>query len=357
MASSPRLFLAAAIVAASACGLVYDVDSITANDTCGQKNAACCAGGTCGDGLVCVTSTLDAGTDAGCDCPEADGAAGAALCSCESKICKPCGGPSEPCCEHSACLGDDLTCTDSVCTGTCGMVDGAACCNNTEKPCAQNLTCEDKVCHTACGALGQACCVDACNAGLACQGGSCQPPVVGECGGLDQPCCTTGTTCDQTNLKCNGSNCVACGGEGQPCCDNPQCSAGSLTCDGGGICRTCPYAGATCGGDGSKVCMGTGGGEQCQVCGGLGNPCCSSSVVEPCPNQLYCCNGTAADGCTSCSGLPCTCKVCCVRCVNWQPGNYQKIPALPGQCDSAGIAHCSNAGGKAFAQFRTACPP
>jgi hypothetical protein len=365
MPSGSRSFFAALIVAASACGLVYDVDSITKDESCGTKNAKCCAGDVCGDRLKCVTETQsDAGADAGCECPAADGAAGtdaqsATSCPCESKVCRLCGGSGEPCCDHDECADDALTCSSGTCTG-CGA-EGEECCEDLAQPCRVGLKCETGTCHvdtSACGAQGQPCCAGSCDTGLACQAGVCQPPIVTDCGGLNEACCTNGgALCESNNLKCSNNVCIGCGTEGAPCCDNPQCSAGSLTCDAGGICRTCPWAGATCGGNTGSVCLGVGGGEQCQPCGGLGNYCCSGSVPEPCPNQLVCCNGTAADGCNSCSQLPCTCKVCCVRCGNWAAGSYEKIPAAIGSCDAAGIAWCNGKGGKAFAQFRNSCPP
>jgi hypothetical protein len=179
------------------------------------------------------------------------------------------------------------------------------------------------------------------------------------CGDAGEKCCAG--QCNNGSLKCVSDTCVACGNEGQPCCDSPLCvDLVHLTCAADGRCRSCPWAGATCGGtQTTRVCVGVGDESQCVPCGQLSQRCCNPAAGKSCPAaNPTCCNGIGGDGCTACNlgASNCTCKVCCVRCANWAPGNFAPIPASPDSCPTAGANHCADKGGKVHAQWQSHCP-
>ncbi len=360
----PRLrnVLALFVSCMSACGLVYDVDDLSSDfgKECGALGEKCCAGGMCGEHLLCVDRVADAGdassSDAGgCECDasaEGSDAQSSNTCSCKPTECVHCGGPSEPCCEGKLCSGNILTCESDKCTG-CGAL-GQPCCELGQ--CEPGSTCNADVCEKeqSCGAAGEPCCNGtSCSGGLNCNASQiCES--VGPCGNSGDPCCTSGPACNRADLKCDGTSCQNCGHEGEGTCDSPVCVSPEYTPDASGICRTCPWAGHTCGTDPSRVCTGTGDGSLCTGCGSLGAACCSTTTPEPCPGNLHCCQGSGG-GCVDCGGLPCTCKACCVRCINWAPGVFTTIPAAPDNCAGAADNYCAGKGGKAHGQWQTSC--
>jgi len=112
---------------------------------------------------------------------------------------------------------------------------------------------------------------------------------------------------------------VICGGDGQECCGGIGGTCfGGLTCDGSGIC-VLPPPPPPCGGVG-EVCCATGpscdlaglacnpGTNQCEVCGGATQICCTSPSVDPCGAGLTCTGGT----CTPLPPLPCAPPNTCV---------------------------------------------
>src|SRR5262245_1927837 len=130
MTPRPRLAFALLIVAATACGLVYDVDSLE-DSKCGQNDEPCCRVGNCAEGNVCVGGPKDGGADSGsCACKEAGSDAQSAACPCPTAkgVCQRCGYSGDPCCAREpGCEGITLKCVSGKCTG-CGQV-GEACCS------------------------------------------------------------------------------------------------------------------------------------------------------------------------------------------------------------------------------------
>lgn len=356
----PRVVFATLVLLGTSCGLVYDVDSLSTDyKDCGVEGVKCCAKASCGDRLICMETTPDAGKAApekvvACDCADAStdakgsDAQGGSACTCPPGVCRHCGNPGEICCSKGyACNNiEGLSCDKSgQCTGSCGDL-GQACCNGAL--CNPDLKCSKGTCTSGSGGTGGS----GGSGGTSGSGGS---GGSGPCGNNGDPCCTSGPQCNSGSLKCDGTqHCQACGGEAQICCDNPTPCGPNLTCDGTN-CRTCPWAGAKCGGDVSRVCMGVGDAGQCAACGGLGQPCCDGSAATPCPDIRYCCEGSG-QGCVACTALPCTCKSCCIRCGNWAANSYIQIAANPGDCPQQGVNYCQNKGGKAYAQWGDSCP-
>ncbi len=133
---------------------------------------------------------------------------------------------------------DGIACADQsfkdTHTAPCGHI-GVTCCGG--GACDGGLSCQAGKCQPACGHAGTACCAGTtCESGLTCQGGSCQAP----CGDANQPCCGGGA-CNSGNACVSGSNlCTPCGGSSQPCCPaSPACSGG-LYCGTGSTCGPPP---------------------------------------------------------------------------------------------------------------------
>ncbi len=118
-------------------------------------------------------------------------------------------------------------------TAPCGHV-GVTCCGG--GACDGGLSCQAGKCQPLCGHAGAACCSgNSCDNGLACQSGSCLAP----CGDANQPCCSGGS-CNAGNACSGGTVCTPCGGASQPCCPiSPTCSGG-LVCGTGSVCGPSP---------------------------------------------------------------------------------------------------------------------
>jgi hypothetical protein len=364
----PRLVLASLVLLATACGLAYDVDSLSADyQDCGTAGKKCCAGDTCGDNLACVSANVvsDAGPDASdaaasdagaCKCKDAsaDGtdAQGSGSCACASEpnVCTHCGDPAEPCCAGpQPCNGGILKCVDAgggvKRCGGCGEKAGDQCCDGLTK-CSEGLSCVNGSCSSSkpCGSAGQDCCPGdpGCNSPLVCSAGKCATPA--SCGELNEQCCTAGAEqCNQDSLACDGGTCVPCGAiDGQPCCQlGPPCTGVQMGCfTAENRCHLCGGAGLACcpgvpdpcpnGNGAALVCNPSG---QCEFCGGIGQRCCASSGAgTPCPDQILTC---VSDSCIT----------CCARCSkNGVNAAAKCVKAGAGDCSGAAVSYCQSLG-------------
>ncbi len=214
---------------------------------CGAAGLACCEGGRCAGGAVCV--------------------AGA---------CAPCGGRGQTCCAGGAC-GASLTCAAGLCA--CGA-GGQSCCNGTS--CGAGLVCSGGAC-AACGAAGQPCCNGgACAGGTVCSGGRCV-----NCGANGQPCC-------------NGGGCDA---VANPCV--------RLVCNARSVCdRTARPDGASAGPRSEQRCCNgveVDISRDARNCGGCGMACGSGSCE---PLEAIPCGGSAnVSGRCRCAGATAQCPV------------------------------------------------
>jgi hypothetical protein len=100
-------------------------------------------------------------------------------------------------------------------------------------PCETRPVGQDDVCGSAapaCGAVGQACCAGGgCNAGLACDGGTCRTPSAPPpCGAETQACCA-GNACN-AGLSCAGGLCARSSGVSWDCARSAYNGAQYWTC-------------------------------------------------------------------------------------------------------------------------------
>lgn len=348
----------------TACGLTYDVDSLSTDyKDCGGQGQRCCAGGVCGEHLACVVTTgpdaaaadagdaaavadatADSGSPAlpdsgGCNCggPFADAAAAdgapdvaaddaapgdAGACTCGTLVCTHCGDPGEPCCAgNSPCSSVDLSCDQGRCTGCGGK--GEDCCDGVVR-CAtdEDLQCSGGKCVAPCGGSGQTCCNGSCDPGLECDPqGTCQSV---PCGADGEPCCGQGAPCALANLKCVAGSCTACGlSPGQPCCDSTQRCADGMMCDGTEHCASCGQEGQPCCPTGCTGNLRCGTDGHCDTCPNAGTWCGSTQ-----PNGSVCIGVGDASQCRQCGGLG---QPCC-------PGGVpdQACPGTPTCCNGSG---------------------
>eukprot|EP00808_Paulinella_micropora_P012902 g6558.t1 len=311
-----------------------------------------------------------------------------------------CGELTQPCCPiFDSCNADDAVCVSGTCEA-CGGLDQPCCafgCNEGE--------CSLETERCVCGELTQRCCPDdSCNAEDAvCVSGTCEA-----CGGRYQRCCPPFNSCTTNDTVCVLDECIECGGLYEPCCSfepgtgcnegecriengtcacttNDHCPAG-LNCTQSGHCACengCAipiyyvndeYCDCTqCEDEDNWDCNTCGEGcptqcdnyTKCNGCGGLNQPCCSTTSGTGCNQGAECRNGTC--GCTTndhCpAGLFCTQGRCacengcdipidyvndgdycdCTKCEdedNWNCSTCEK--GCPTQCDD--FTKCNGTG-------------
>lgn len=247
---------------------------ITAGPTgCGSAGQSCCAGSSCGAGLLCDNVTF----------------------LCTGSSMPTCGANGQQCCSGGACAAG-LLCSGGVCAPSspmCGAV-GQACCSS--NACVAGAVCAGGVCQAmgpACGALNQPCCAGgACSAGTVCGvGNTCQPMAM-TTGNAYSACrstpeCSAGLSCRPANTTTTGtagSFCTAPCTPGSTCPASPRgVGATCVTVSGTGQCyencgvgNSCPV-GFTCAMvGGSQFCTPDGG--TTTQCGRVGDPCCAGNT-------------------------------------------------------------------------------
>ncbi len=236
----------------------------------------------------------------------------------------------------------------------------------TSSECASPGTCQksstpsqDDICSNgmACGAQGQPCCGgNACNTGLACSGGTCQP-----CGGNGQACCPGNVcnfpeTCSGGTCTCTPNTCPpgACGTMPDGCGGTLNCGSCTppQTCGGGGVPNQCGCMGTVCQ---PGMC-----GTMPDGCGGMID-CGSCPAPQTCggggvPNQCGCMPNRCAPG--ACGIIPDGCggTVDCGMCANGQACVNNMCACLPRTCAQAGAACGTTSDGCGGMLFCGNCP-
>jgi len=284
--ASRQLWFAVAFVFALAQLASCSIDSSGFDGQTFKCNTAepCPAGFTCEDGLCVRFSDPDADltmsdantNDANPNPPDADLSA--------------CGFPGQACCPGDVCNGggccDSATCVASgsdLNDGSLCLAGSSASCGGDGEACCANFGCDS---------VGACCVAGTCVAnGQDCGGGygtctdsECQSFGNFDCGAAGSDCCD-GTPngngdandfCTQSGLVCTGTfmdQCETCGGAGQPCCEGGVCDAGGC-CDHDPSNPVCVASGGSCpGGDG--VCLD--GGCQGGTCGKIGQAECTTA--------------------------------------------------------------------------------
>jgi hypothetical protein len=229
-------------------------------------------------------------------------------------------------------------------------------CGDAGSPCCESQTCGDPGACCAgftCVANGASCDGNDVNTPTCtltqfgvCSNGSCGASPSG-CGGLEEQCCggenseyctTPGTTCIPTiSGPSQVSRCELCGGIGQPCCD------GNL-CDNGGC---CDGRFDLCVAQGDECATGTCSAGSCGGCGGLGQPACASGNLV---SVFYCTapfvipdpGNSSAPTCIACGGvgLP-----CCETTIGFAGGSESVVYCGPPYaCVESQCVHCGDMG-------------
>ena len=291
-------------------------------NNCGDPNEPCCTNNTCNAGGCCMQTGGGGGgrrcIASGSNCSGSNGVCQAGACVSDAGAC---GGEGDRCCSNNTCTASGVVCaaTDggSLCL-SCGGAGEPCCGTGGNRTCGTGLACSGTGLNARCepcGGTGQVCC-----SGNACSvaGNACGPTAGGGedtcqvCGKKDGPCCAN-NTCTDTGTICasagfgQDNTCQACGGAGEDCCANRACTGGGCcgsnnecigadeACPsnlGGGVCiaGACTRDAGACGGkddpccglnnictSAGLVCATTDGGESCQECGDVDQPCCRNS--------------------------------------------------------------------------------
>jgi hypothetical protein len=345
-----------ATCAAGACGLRCDDGFHLCGNQCRSNSDADACGAACmkcaapaGGRALCVSGTCDfectSGRKCNNQCIAMDVPCGTS-CSpgwvlCNGKCYAPTGLPAENCsnsvddncngmvdCKDAACgagtsCGAGKVCQAGNCVVPCTAMPGTCTANPGASKCIRG--------KWICNASGNNQCVDdgttpSCSAAQLCENGTC----VAICTSTGGPCSTNpgASTCLRGRLRCNtttnreecindgtsskctssqkcdNGTCVVCGGLGQPCCTSNFCSAINSQCNKDGRC-VLPGGAEGCQLDTHCETTRCNNGYCTFACGGFQQQCCNAQLAGitcQAENGLICANDTCSCGR---SGMPC----------------------------------------------------